>query len=161
MVIFYKKNRFFDKILYRPSSGPIGTWFWSFRSIENGFPIQMVQVSWILELGNDVSWRNNVWHKFFLYKACFGPYRTLFWPYHSIEKLFSDSIHLIYILISQNKWCFVTRQHVCCDIHIWISIYGYPYGYPYGYQQAFVSDLARFQKMPWIMKKIIRILEKI
>ena len=33
------------------------------------------------------------------------------------------------------------------DIHIWISIYGYPYGYPYGYQQAFVSDLARFQKM--------------
>ena len=59
-------------------------------------------------------------------------------------------------MISQNKWCFVTRQHVCCDIHIWISIYGYPYGYPYmdittymlsGHETSFILRYQYVNKM--------------
>ena len=75
-IFFLKKIRFFDKILHRPLFGPIGTWFWSSRMIENGFLIRMVPL-WCPYLKiNDVSWPNNM-----------------------------------YVM----------------DIHIWISIYGYPY----------------------------------
>ena len=85
---FFQKIRFFDKILYKPLFGPIGTWFWSSRMIENGFLIQMVPL-WCPYLKiNDVSWQNNVWHKFFLYKPCSGPYGTWFWSSRSIENWF-------------------------------------------------------------------------
>ena len=79
------QHKFF---LYKPSFGPYGTWFWSSRSIENDFPIQMVPFWCLLELGNDVSWRNTVYDQFFLYKPSFWPYGTWFWPYHSIENWF-------------------------------------------------------------------------
>ena len=83
-----KKSIIFDKIFYRPLFWSYGTWFWPSRSIENGFPIQMIPLWCKSELGNDDWCQNNVQHKFFVYKACFGPYRTLFWSYHSIENCF-------------------------------------------------------------------------
>ena len=121
-----KNSISYDKILYKASFWPSGTCFWSFRSIENGFPIQMVQFWWILELGNDVSWRNNVWHKFFLYKACFGPYGTWFWSSRSIE----NKILILFILFTY--WYLKINDVSWPDnMYVVISIYGYPYGYPY------------------------------
>ena len=129
MVKQFKKNKQIDnfhKILYKPSFGPIGTWFWSFRSIENDFPIQMVPLWWILELGNDVSWRNNVWHKFFLYKPSFGPYGTWFWSSRSIE-------NKILILLTKLSYCYLIINDVSWQNNVWHKFFLYkPCFGPYG-----------------------------
>ena len=104
-----KKSIFFDKILYRASFWPSGTWFWSFRSIENGFPIQMVPLWWILELGNDVSWRNNVWHQFFSY-SMFLTIWDLVLTASFNRKWFSDSDGTILMEFGARKWCFITKH---------------------------------------------------
>ena len=119
-----KNSIIFDKILYKPLFWSYGTWFWPSRSIENGFLIQMVPLWCLLELGNDVSWQNNVWHKFFLYKPCFGPYGTLFWPYHSIEnEILMLLINLSYFITMEMMFRDQTKFMLCFFINKYNNSY--------------------------------------
>lgn len=91
--IFFICSLILYKTSYKPSFWSYGTWFWWFRSIEYGFAILLVQISWIYLNGNDVWCQNTVYDQFFLYQASF-------WPCHSIE-------NGIWILLIKFSWIYL------------------------------------------------------